>query len=138
MITKSSRVTFAIIIAILIGSGCSNSVPVFRIYGDVSVDGGPPQFFEVPVGSSSAVITEIASNVFLAVGTPANNSDGSTKIEVMRFMAGEWKVIKKISSSDFSERSWSLAICGENISTASPARPVTCVSEAGNGAHRKT
>ncbi len=138
MITKLSRVTFVIISAILIGAGCSHSAPVYRIYGDVSVDGGPPQLFEVPVDSGVPVITEIADNVFLAVGVPANNSAGATKIDVMRFVAGEWKVLKQIRSSGYPERSWSLAICGENILTASPARPVTCVSQAGNSTHRKT
>jgi len=99
----------------------------YRIYGDLSLDGNASQIFEVTVPGSSTANVKIAADVFLKITTPADLAADSTSIEVVRSFAGEEKVLKLIKSSGYSDRSWSLAICGEEIATASPAGSVSCV-----------
>lgn len=117
---------------------CAEDNPGYRIHGDLSLDGSAPQPFEVSVPSNSTARVEIATDIFLEISTPVNVVAETTSVEVVRSIAGERKVLKLINSSGYLERSWSLAICGEEITTSSPAGSVSCFVEPSNGHVGKT
>ena len=87
----------------------------YRIFGNVSVDGSAMKAFDVSQSEGNTVKREISSGVFLQISALNAGVDEQVNVRVIRLVKGEERVLKEITSSGYKERSWSFAICDNNI-----------------------